>query len=120
MTTDKSAEREPTTRVKTFDDKTLVVEAATGAVIKNYHPRLTSMAVAFHEGIEYARAALPQQAQDPRRFEWLLNNYPSLMCTHRGMAPSVSFQRCLLHKDFTPDMLRDAIDAAIAKGERQL
>lgn len=66
MTTDKSSEREPTTRVKTFDDKTLVVEAATGAVIKNYHPRLTSMAVAFHEGIEYARAALPQQAQDPR------------------------------------------------------
>lgn len=65
MTTDKSSEREPTTRVKTFDDKTLVVEAATGAVIKNYHPRLTSMAVAFHEGIEYARAALPQQAQEP-------------------------------------------------------
>jgi hypothetical protein len=66
----------------------------------------------------YVDADRKARQQEAQRFEWLLNNYSSLMCTHQGMAPKVTFQPCLLNKDFTPDMLRASIDAAIAKGER--
>lgn len=49
---------------------------------------------------------------DAERLDWLFENYSSLLCTHQGMAPKVTFQPCLLNKDFAPAMLRAAIDTA--------
>lgn len=64
------------------------------------------------------QAELDAVRADAEPWLWMQSNYSSLMCTHQGMAPKVTFQKCLLHKDFTPDMLKAAISAAMKKEPR--
>lgn len=49
--------------------------------------------------------------EEAMRYQWIREHYASMMCSHIGTQPDISFMSILQHTDFSPEMLDAAIDA---------